>query len=69
MWQVSMTPPANAVLFAILAAVALHDGRVRPTAKHGRPSWSGLPSAEPHGPRHSGSPDRNHRPIASAIAA
>jgi O-antigen ligase len=26
MWQVSMTPPANAVLFAILAAVALHDG-------------------------------------------
>jgi O-antigen ligase len=24
-WQVSMTPPANAVLFAILAAVAVHD--------------------------------------------
>jgi O-antigen ligase len=69
MWQVSMTPPANAVLFAILAAVALHDGSVRPTAKHGRPSWSGLPSAEPHGPRQRGSPDRNHRPIASAIAA
>jgi O-antigen ligase len=32
LWQVSMTPPANAVLFAILAAVALHDGTsIRPT--------------------------------------
>jgi O-antigen ligase len=38
MWQVSMSPPANAVLFAILAAVALHDGTsARPTSAHGRP--------------------------------
>ncbi|PYR48550.1 MAG: hypothetical protein DMF95_14265 [Acidobacteria bacterium] len=69
MWQVSMTPPANAVLFAILAAVALHDGSVRTTAIQRPATSSGRLSAEPHGPSRGGSPDRTSRPIASAIAA